>query len=78
MYEIQSTHMKFIDKICNLLVLMNLLKKKYRTRRILKGASDISKVLRLKDPSTLMLNLSLTGETDNMQTVSYPISEVHR
>ena len=53
-YDIQVTHTKFIDKLWNILVLLNLPKTKSGIRSILKDASDIAKVLRIKGPGTLM------------------------
>ena len=41
LYVIQITHSKFIDKVHNLLVIMNDLKSKYSVRIILKKLSDI-------------------------------------
>ena len=48
LYDINVTHMKFLGKLRNLLVLLNRLKKKSRIIIILKDASDVSKVLGIK------------------------------
>ena len=53
LYDIQVTHTTFIDKLYNLLVILNLTKNKYLIIIILKDASDITKFLRLQVPRTL-------------------------
>ena len=51
--NIQVAHMRFIDKLCKLLVLLNLTNMVYRIRIILKYISNISKVLILEGLKTI-------------------------
>ena len=48
LYDILVTHTKFLDKILNLLVLLNLPETEYRIRVILKYLSNVSEVISIK------------------------------
>ena len=54
-YDIHVTHMMFIDKILNLLVLLNFPDTESWIRCILEDASDAPYMLRLEGPGTLMV-----------------------
>ena len=53
LYDIHVTHIKFLDKLCNLVILLNLPKTESRVRIILTFASDVPQVIRLEGPGTL-------------------------
>ena len=48
LYDIHNKQQYVYDKLCNLLVLMNIPKAKYRIRSILRYTSDVAKVLIIK------------------------------
>ena len=52
-YDVQITHTKFIDKICNLIVIINLPKTKYEFISIIKYKSDSYKVISIEIPGTI-------------------------
>ena len=60
-YDILGTHTKFINKLCKLIVLMNLSEAKYIIRSILKDASDVSNVIRIKGSITKSLKPNAYG-----------------
>ena len=53
LYGIHITHKNPLVKLCNIIVFINTPNKKYRIRNILKDASDIAKVIGLKESGTL-------------------------
>ena len=52
-YDIHVTHTKFLDKLRNLLVILNIPQTESGFRNIIKDMSDLPKVLRLEGPHTL-------------------------
>ena len=52
-YDIHVTHSKFLDKLCNLLVLLIIPQTESGVRSILKDARDATYVIRLEGPGTL-------------------------
>ena len=53
LYRIHVTPMKIVDELRNILIIMNIPKIKPIIRSILKDASDVTKLLRLKESLNL-------------------------
>ena len=53
LYEIHVTHKKFLDKLLNLLVIMNNLNMKFIIINTLKYASDVAEVIGIKGYGTI-------------------------